>query len=210
MSLIILNFRLKACEPPGLLQGSLGPFGPEVSPAVSLRVSPKTGVSKGVSHGVSPGPFGLRARECLKSVPRVSPECLGHLFDTPGTLSGHFSDIPDAGARKAPETLRGTLSWTPRFSGTLSGTLPETLRARRARETPVAGRRVRNLKLQLDVHTSLIATLKHVHMIPRSWYRAPKLLKPEKNPKKLRKTPPRVGPRKYKQKYRKNTKMAQK
>ena len=31
----------------------------------------------------------------------------------------------------------------PRFSGTLSGTLPETPRARRARETPVAGRGVR-------------------------------------------------------------------
>ena len=31
----------------------------------------------------------------------------------------------------------------PSFSGTLSGTLPRTLRARRARKTPVAGRGVR-------------------------------------------------------------------
>ena len=33
---------------------------------------------------------------------------------------------------------------TPPFSGPLSGTLPGTLRARRARETPIAGRVVRN------------------------------------------------------------------
>ena len=38
------------CNPPDLLQESLGPFGP--------GVSPKTGVSEGVSDGVSPGPEG--------------------------------------------------------------------------------------------------------------------------------------------------------
>ena len=42
------------CNRPRLLQGSLGAFGPEVSPGVSPRGSPKTGVSPGVSHGVSP------------------------------------------------------------------------------------------------------------------------------------------------------------
>ena len=88
-----------ACNPPGLLQESLGPFGPEVS-----RECPS-----GVSLGVSLGPFGPRAPECPKSVPRVSPECPGHLFDTPGTLSGHFLDTPEPGARRAPETPRGTL-----------------------------------------------------------------------------------------------------
>ena len=125
------------------------------------------------SLGVSLGPFGPRAPECLKSVPRVgdrkslsiaenhlkpsqefpeqfgpfiykmkgfsrnspqkvhanfaenlgreilgntfsglkrvSPECPGHLFDTPGTLSGHFLDTPEPGARRAPETPRATL-----------------------------------------------------------------------------------------------------
>ena len=49
---------------------------------------------------------------------------------------------PEPGAQRAPETPRGTLSRTPPFSGTLSGTLPGTLRARRAGETPVAGGRV--------------------------------------------------------------------
>ena len=91
---------------------------------------PATGVSRA-----------LRARSVLK----VSRECprsvLGHLFDTLGTLSGHFLDTPEPGA---PETLRGTLPETPRFLGTLSGTLPGTLRARRARETHVAGRWGRN------------------------------------------------------------------
>ena len=42
------------------------------------------------------------SREC----PR---ECLGHLLDTPGTLSGHFLGTPEPGARRAPETPRGTL-----------------------------------------------------------------------------------------------------
>ena len=77
---------------------------------------------------MSPGPFGARAPECPKSVPRVSPECQKGVPDTPGTLSGHLLDTP---------------SDTPPLSGTLSGTLPGTLRARRARGTPVAGRGVR-------------------------------------------------------------------
>ena len=59
---------------------------------------PATGVSRAlrarsvprVSDGVSLGPFGPRTPECPKSVPRVSPECPGHLFDTPGTLSGLY------------------------------------------------------------------------------------------------------------------------
>ena len=80
------------------------------------------------------------APEC----PKTSPRCLGHLFDTLGTPSGHFLDTPKRGAQRAPETLRGTLPETPRLSGTLSGTLPETLLARRARETPVASRGDRN------------------------------------------------------------------
>ena len=78
---------------------------------------PATGVSRalrarslpGVSFGVSLGPFAPRAPECPKSVPRVSPECQKGVPHTPGTLSGHFSDTPEPGARRAPETPRGTL-----------------------------------------------------------------------------------------------------
>ena len=72
------------------------------------------------------GPSGPK---CPRSVPRrVSRECPGHLFDTPGTLSGHFLDTPEAGARRAPETPRGTLQDTsgpkgPRDSCSRSGGL---------------------------------------------------------------------------------------
>ena len=105
----------------------------------------KRGVSEGVSDGVSVGPFGLRALECPKSFPRVSPECPGYLFDTPVTLSGHFLDTPESGARRALQTPRRTLTQTPPvFRDTLRDT-PGTLRARRARETPVPGRRVPKL-----------------------------------------------------------------
>ena len=79
---------------------------------VSWEVSPKTGVSDGVSHGVFQAPFGPRAPECPKSVPRVSPECLDTFLtpgDTLGTLFGHF------GVRgpKGPGTSCGTLRRTP-------------------------------------------------------------------------------------------------
>ena len=80
------------CDPPDLLQESFGPF------AVSGSVL-----------GVSLGPFGPRAPECPKSVPRVSPECQEGVPDTPGTLSGHFLDTPAPRARRNPETLRETL-----------------------------------------------------------------------------------------------------
>ena len=79
---------------------------------------------------------------------KVSRECPGHLFDTLGTLSGHFLDTPETPSG-------GTLPRTRPFSATLSGTLPGTLRARRAPETPVAGRGVRNLipNLRMDGRT---------------------------------------------------------
>ena len=62
----------------------------------------KRGVSDRVSHGVSSGPFGPLAPECPKSVPRVSRECQKSVPDTPATLSGHFLDTPELGARRAP------------------------------------------------------------------------------------------------------------
>ena len=74
-----------------------------------------------------------RAPECARSVAGVSPECQkgvrtlrGHSRDTLGTLFGH------SGAR-GPKGPRDTLRDTPRDT-------PGTLRARRAQETPVAGR----------------------------------------------------------------------
>ena len=81
------------------------------------RPRPATGVSRalrprgvpGVSFGVSLGPFAPLALECPKTVPRVSPECQKGVPDTPGTLSGHFLDSPEPGARRAPETPRKTL-----------------------------------------------------------------------------------------------------
>ena len=88
----------KYCELPGLLQESLGPFGPEVSGECPQECPRKRGVFEGVSDGVSPGPFRPRAPECPKSVPRVSPECRAR--ETPvagrrvckvGDATKHFS-----------------------------------------------------------------------------------------------------------------------
>ena len=118
--------------PAGLHRGMSYLAIPPTSYRVSPRVSPKTGVSDGVSHGVSPGPFGPRAPECPKSVPRVSPECPGHLFDTLGTPFGHSG----AGGPKGPkDTPWDTPSDTPVFGDTLGDTSWDT-RALRARGTP--------------------------------------------------------------------------
>ena len=112
-------FQGEYCEPPGLLQGSLGPFGPEVSPGVS----PKTGVSPGVSHGVSPGPFGPRASECPKSVPRVSGTPFRHSGDTLGTLFGHSGARGPKGPGDTPWDTPGD---TPVFGDTLGDTPGDT------------------------------------------------------------------------------------
>ena len=89
-------------------------------------------------------PWGVSGR----SVQTVSRECSGHLFDTLQTLSVHFLDTPEPGGRRAPETPRGTLRRaSPPVSGDTFRDTPWTLRARRARETPVAGRGVRSSDL---------------------------------------------------------------
>ena len=48
---------------------------------------------------------------------KVSPKCPGHRFDTPGTLSRHFLDTPEPGARRgprnAPKDTCGTLRARP-------------------------------------------------------------------------------------------------
>ena len=110
-------------------------------PGVSPRVSPKMGGVRGsVRRGV---PGALRApgsgvsKKCPKSVPGVSKRCPGH---SGHTLFGH------SGARgpKGPgDTPSDTPPDTPHFRGH-SQAHSGTLRTRRARETPVAGRRDRN------------------------------------------------------------------
>ena len=70
------------------------------------------------------------SRECPRSVEKVFQTLRGHSRDTFWTLR---SPGPEGPRRHSA----GTLPETPR---TLLGTPPETLRARRARETPVAGR----------------------------------------------------------------------
>ena len=67
------------CNPAGLLQESLGPFGPEVSPECPRECPRKWGVSEGVSDGGCPrGPSG----PALRSVQKVSPECPQSVRDT--------------------------------------------------------------------------------------------------------------------------------
>ena len=63
---------LDTVTPPGLLQESLGPFGPKRLPRVS--------------------------KKCPKSVPRVSKRCPGHSGDT----LGHFLDTPVSVGREGP------------------------------------------------------------------------------------------------------------
>ena len=114
--------------------GGFGPFGPEVSRGVSQGVSPKIGVSERVSWGVSRGPFGPRAQECPKGVPRVSPECQKgvrtlrrHSRDTFWTLWGPG---PEGPLRHSPGHSLGhpdfwdTPSDTPRHTSGPKGPKP--------------------------------------------------------------------------------------
>ena len=73
-------------------------------------------VPQGVSGALCQWAPGLRS---VQKVSRECPQGLGHLFDTPGTRSGHFWDTPEAGARRALEAPRQTLPRTPPFSRTL-------------------------------------------------------------------------------------------
>ena len=93
------------------------------------------------------GPLGPQPPEgptlkCPESVPRVSGTAFRHSRDTLGTLFGHSGGPRPKGPGDTPWDTPGE---NPSFRGPLSGTLPETLRARRARETPVAGRGGRNV-----------------------------------------------------------------
>ena len=89
-----------------------------VSGSVPESVPENQGVAGSVRWSVS----GV-SKKYRKSVLGVLKRCPRHSGDTLGTLFGHSG----ARARRAPETL----CRTPRFSGTLSGTLPETLRPER-------------------------------------------------------------------------------
>ena len=107
------GFHTSFATPPACYRSLSGPSGGRSVPGVSLGVS------------VSLRPFGPRAPECLNSFPSV-PGVFGtpfwHSGDTLGTLFGHSGAQGPKGPRN---TLRDT---------------PGTLRARRARETTVAGR----------------------------------------------------------------------
>ena len=54
---------------------------------------------------------------CLQSVQKVFRECPHTFFDTPGTLSGHFLDILEPRARRAPAHPVGHSVGHPRFRG---------------------------------------------------------------------------------------------
>ena len=135
------------CEPPPPLPatGVFRALRARSVPGVCPRVSPKTGGVRGsVPRGVSAA---RRAQECPKSVPRVSAECLKHLFDTARTLSGHFLDTPEPFGPETPcETLPRT---APVFRDALGNTRG-TLRARRAWKTHAAGRCVRKYLCRLQ------------------------------------------------------------
>ena len=83
--------------------------------------------------------------------PKVSGSVPKSVLDSEDTLDRDFWDTPEAAARRAPETLCGTLPRnTPVFRDTLGlGETPGTLLARRAQETLVAGREVRESKSRL-------------------------------------------------------------
>ena len=91
----------------------------------------------------SPGGGGFReAQESLGPFgPEVSPECPRECPRKRGVSEG-VSDGGVCGALRAPKTPRRTLPRTPPVFGDTLGDTPETLRARRARETPLPGRRV--------------------------------------------------------------------
>ena len=141
----------------GLVAGQVTPISLRGIGSCRILLAPRVGLrTPRLATGVSRGPLGPKPpecpqecppktgypRECPKSVPRASPECPGHLVDTPGTLSGHFLDTPEPG-RHTFWTLPRT---PPVFGDTLGGTLG-TLRARRPRVIPVAGRGVRKSRV---------------------------------------------------------------
>ena len=138
------------CDP------ALGPFGPECPGSVPESVPENGGVRRSVPRGV-PGPFGPRAPECPESVPRVSLECQkGVSGDTLGTLSRH------SGARglKGP----GDTPWDTPPDTPVFGDTPRDTRARRARETPVAGRQDCNNYSQNCKILLVRAALRMVHL----------------------------------------------
>ena len=103
--------------------------GPEVSPECPRERPPKNGgCPRECPTGCLRGPSGPGLRSVQK-VSRECPECQKGVPATPGTLSGHFLDSPEPGARRAPETPRRTLPRTPpvfrghsrRHSGDTSG-----------------------------------------------------------------------------------------
>ena len=100
-------------------------------PATGVSRALRARVSRGVSRKVFPE---------LESVQKVSREC-------------HFLDTGARGPKGPADTLWDTPSETPAFGDT-----PQDTRARRARETPVAGRRERKI-WKTDFYTVVVLIL---------------------------------------------------
>ena len=153
--------------PPTCYRSLSGPSGPKCPEGVPENGGVRGNVRSGVSRD--------RAPECPKSVPRVSPECQKGVRDTLGTLSGLGTLFEHSAARgpKGPgDTPSDTPSDSPVFGDTFGDTLG-TLRARRARETPVAGRGVCN-SMGGCLHRCLLLCFSLARSIPvteRAWVR---------------------------------------
>ena len=80
---------------------------------------------------MSPRPFGPGLWSVQKVSRECSRECPGHPFDTPGTLSGHFSDTPERGARKLATGSTGVQRYRciPRSAANNLGEIPKNLGA---------------------------------------------------------------------------------
>ena len=87
--------------PPDLLQESLGPFGPE---SVPEGVPESGGVGGSVRRGVPGTLWALGS-----GVSKKCPESVPGLFDTLGTLSGHFLATPDSDAHSDTLVFGDTL-----------------------------------------------------------------------------------------------------
>ena len=93
-----------------------GPSAPECPTECPRECSENGGVQGSVPRGV---PGALRAPG--RSVQKVSRECLQSVqdtfLDTMGTLSGHFLDTPEPGARRVQGHPVGHSLGHPRFRG---------------------------------------------------------------------------------------------
>ena len=125
-------------------------------PATGLGKCPGS-VPRGVSGALQTPGSGV-SKKYPESVPGVSKRCPGHSGDTLGTLFGHCGGRGPKGPRDTPRDT------------------PGTLRARRARETPVAGREARR---GMEGHREFGSLFVSKVKIPLTCCRLPSGLRPE-------------------------------